>query len=545
MKRNLLAHALLTACILLPGGLAACKHHSSGSGGSGGAAPATSGSGASPTADNTDDSGGGGGGGGGGSNPHEKKDKKEHADKESDGGGGGKDEPMPKFVINKVTPEPLEPPALRRAPKTPSLPSFPEKNKYPKEAEVPKGGDAEGCGQVWTGNEYIPVECVDPDVHSKHHRAAKVVVPYDKMKQPADKLPKMVDHRVDETEGPIRKQGGPQCTAFAFTAGLDHSVSRWLGKPGEFSVMQVWGRYRKLQERAATDANVGDFIANESDWPYDAKVANSWLKCGHGAKEPCGKAVDEAKMKELDETHRRIAEVTKIEIIPATKIEVIREKIAAGQDVIVGLKLPNFTTAGEKGAKYIVGSQKGSAKMGHEVLLSGYAETPHGTYFLLHNSWGTAWGDEGYAWLHEDLLKAFWLDNRIDVPDVEPTEIAEIRRHARSPHDKCEKEKLPDSITGECAGKCPDGGPRHNNICPDGKKKECPEGHINLTGTCVLSAPKASGSEGKVKWECAQTGCTYEFPKGEFECKDKECQVSCPAPDFRLASMKKGLVCVE
>jgi hypothetical protein len=540
MRRNLAAHVLLSLSILLPGALAACKHSSSGSGGSGGATPATSGT-DTPASDNTDN--GGGGSGGSATNPHEKKDKKEHAS--GDDGGGGKEEPPAKFVINKPTPEPMEPPALRHPPKIPALPSFPEKNKYPKEAEVPKGGDAEGCGQVWTGNEYIPVECVDPEVHGKHHRAAKVVVPYDKLKQPADKLPKMVDHRFDETEGPIRKQGGPQCTAFAFTAGLDHSIARWTGKPGEFSVMQVWARYRHLQEKAATDANVGDFVANESEWPYDAKVANSWIKCGHGTKEPCGKAVDEAKLKELEEGKHRIAEVTKIEIIPATKMEIIKEKIAAGQDVVVGLKLPNFTVAGEKGAKYIIGSQKGAAKMGHEVLLAGYAETPHGTYFLLHNSWGPTWGDEGYAWLHEDLLKAFWLDNRIDVPDVEPTEIAEIRRHARGLHDKCEKDKVPDSISGECAGKCSDGGPRHNNICPDAKKKECPEGHINLTGSCVLAAPKTSGSEGKIKWECGGSGCTYEIAKGELECKDKDCEVSCPAPDFRLATMKRGLVCVE
>ena len=94
-------------------------------------------------------------------------------------------------------------------------------------------------------------------------------------------------------------------------------------------------------------------------------------------------------------------------------------------------------------------------------------------------------------------------------------------------------------------GKCPDGGPRHNNVCPDMKKNECPAGHINLTGECVISAPKGSGTEGKVKWECARTGCTYEVPKGEMECKEKECQVSCPAPDFRLATTKKGVVCVE
>jgi hypothetical protein len=548
MKRHLLGHALLSVCVVLPAALAAC-HHSS-SGGSSGAHPsATATPSAAPSTDDnddTDDDGGdtteGGGGGEGGGGHH----GKHHKNADGGGGGGGGGEPMIKITINPPTPEPMEPPALRHAPKIPTLPNLPARNKYPKPAEPPKGGDAEGCGQVWSGNEYVPVECVDPDHYSKHHRAAKVVVPYDKMKQPQDKLPKMVDHRFDGTEGVVRKQGGPQCTAFSFTSALDHAYARWAGNPGEFAVMQVWARYRQLEEKAATDSNVGDFIAPETDWPYDAKLANSWLKCGRGGgKGNCGKPVDEEKMKELDKKDKA-AEITKIEVISATQFEVVREKLAAGQDVVIGLKLPNFTVAGEPGAKYIVGAQKGSPKEGHETLLAGYAQTPNGTYYLVHNSWGKSWGDEGYAWLHEELIKAFWLDNRMVIPDVEPVEIAELRRKAHGAvMPRCEKEMAPDSISGQCAKKCPDGSPRHNNVCADEKKKECPAGHINLTGACILSAPKSSGTEGKVKWECGPGGCVYEVPKGELECKANECQVSCPAPDFRLATTKNHLVCVD
>jgi hypothetical protein len=544
MKRHVYANVLVTVLAFLPAGLASCKHKPSGDS-SGGAQPSTTAdSGGSADNDDTDDDDSGPSTDDSGGGKHGKHGKK-HANNEDGGGGGGKDEPTAKFVINKPTPEPMEAPALKKLPKIPTLPNFPERGKYPKEAPIPKGGDAEGCGQVWTGNEFQPVECVDPDHHSKHHRAAKVVVPYEKMKQPTDKLPKMVDHRFDGMEGPVRKQEGPQCTAFSFTSALDHSYSRWTGKPGDFSVMQVWARYRQLEEKAAADANVGDYVADESDWPYDAKLANSWLKCGKGVKEPCGKKIDEAKLKELDGKKKAI-EITKIELVSATQFDVVKEKIAGGQDVLVGLKLPNFTVAGEAGSKYIVGTQKGAAKEGHETLLCGYADTPHGTYFLIHNSWGTKWGDDGYAWMHEDLIKKFWLDSRITIPDVQPVEVAELRRKAHGSFmAKCEKDHAPDSISGLCAKKCPDGSPRHNDVCADEKmSKECRPGHINLAGECVLSAPKSSGSEGKVKWECGPGGCVYEVSQGELECREKECQVSCPAPDFRLATMKKGLVCV-
>jgi hypothetical protein len=539
MKRPLYEYAILPALVVLPASLSACHKGSSGSGSGN---TSTSGSTSGVTASSTSDqpSSANDSEGGSAAEPHGHKDRA-HAS-----GDGGDEEPMGqmgKLVINKPTPEPMAPPALRRPSRTPALPNFPERSKYPKAAEIPKGGDTEGCGEVWSGTEHVPVECVDPSLHDKHPRAAKVVVPYEKMKEPMEKLPKMVDHHFDGTEGPVRKQGGPQCTAFAFTTALDHAYAKWTGKPAELSVMQIWARYHRLEEKAAVDENVGDFVANESDWPYDAKVANSWDKC-HKKGGECGKPADEARLKELDK--HKVAEITKVEIIPATKLEILREKLAGGADVTIGLRLPSFALAGEPGAKYIVGSQKGAAKIGHETVLAGYAMTPHGTYYLIHNSWGNKWGDEGYAWIHEDLLKEYWLDSRIVIPDVQPMEVAELRHHAHNGlMAKCEKDKAPDSISGMCAGKCPDGSPRHNNICADEKKKECPEGQINLSGECVLSAPKESGTEGKVRWECAPGGCTYEMPKGEAECKEEECQVSCPAPDFRLATTKRGLACVE
>jgi hypothetical protein len=171
---------------------------------------------------------------------------------------------------------------------------------------------------------------------------------------------------------------------------------------------------------------------------------------------------------------------------------------------------------------------------------------PGGTYYLIHNSWGPGWGDQGYAWIQEDMLKTAWVDHSMTIPDIEPLDLPSLKERARGRlSEKCEDGKLPDSITGLCAGKCAAGGPRHNNVCPDEKKNECPSGYVNLTGECVLSAPKGAGSEGKVKWQCGLSGCTYEMPKGELDCKENECQVSCPAPDFRLATMSKGLVCVE
>jgi hypothetical protein len=539
MKRTLRGPALITALVLLPVAIAACHKGSSGSGHSG----------SDPAADDDSAAPESHAGGAGGKKGHGKADN-----------GNAPAAPMAALVINKPTPDPIAPPELKKPPTLPSLPNLPSPSKYPKASPIPKGKDlVEDCGQVWSGEEYVPVECLDPDVQSKDAKAAKVVIPYDKMKAQTETLPAMVDHRADGTEGPIRKQGGPQCTAFAFTSALDHAFARWTGTPASLSVMQVWARYHRKVERAAADSNVGDFLVSEADWPYDAKEANTWMPC-HSDKKPdqiCDKSPDPKRLTDLEP--KAVAELTQIEVVPLTQLDVLREKIAGGQDVTVAIKLPSFALAGDPGAKYIVGVPKDKPetppKGAHQILLAGYAMTPNGTYYLVHNSWGTKWGDGGYAWLHEDFLKAYWADKLMVIPDVQPKQIAELRARAHG-HltEKCGEGKVPDSISGMCAGKCSDGSPRHNNACAkeakEGKHEkggECPAGMVNLTGECVLAAPKGSGKDdaSKVKWECGPGGCVYGIPRDKLDCKEKECEVSCPAPDFRLATTSKGLVCVE
>jgi hypothetical protein len=43
---------------------------------------------------------------------------------------------------------------------------------------------------------------------------------------------------------------------------------------------------------------------------------------------------------------------------------------------------------------------------GHAVALAGYrAATPAGRQFLVHNSWGPTWGQGGYAWISEAMIR--------------------------------------------------------------------------------------------------------------------------------------------
>jgi hypothetical protein len=458
-------------------------------------------------------------------------------------------------AINPPGAAPRPPPALRRPPTLPNIPNLPLPSGYPQAAKPPRGPDVSACGGVWSGTEWIPLECAQPIAPDKSEYAATVVIPYEKMRAPLEQLPKIVDHRADGTEGPVRKQQGALCTAFAFTSALDHAYARWTGTPGEFSVMQVWGRYHAHQEQKAARFNVGDLITNESEWPYDPALANTWRFChpnelqkGKRAGVDCGVQPDPVRFQGLDQ--KATAVITKVEYVPVTEMGVLREKLAAGQDVTLSLKLPSFSTAGDPGSTYILGFKNDDpskpARAEHQVVLAGYAVTPNGTYYLVHNSFGTKWGDNGYAWLHEDFLKAFWSDNVMVIPYVEPVQVTTARADPKGGLSReCADGLTPDSISGICVARCPDGSPRHNDVC--GSTAECPAGQINLTGECMLAAPTGSGTDpgSRVSWACGPGGCAYTMPRSVLGCANDHCAVSCPAPDFRLATTSRGFGCVD
>jgi hypothetical protein len=141
----------------------------------------------------------------------------------------------------------------------------------------------------------------------------------------------------------------------------------------------------------------------------------------------------------------------------------------------------------------------------------------------------------------------YWNSNLMLVADLQPVEVAQLRERAHGGLvSACAAGMLVDSISGQCAKACPDGSPRHNDVCA--VSGQCPDGTVNLTGECLMAAPAhSSGADptSHVRWSCGAGGCAYFVPQGFADCKASTCSVSCPAPDFRLATTQKGVVCVE
>ena len=223
----------------------------------------------------------------------------------------------------------------------------------------------------------------------------------------------------------------------------------------------------------------------------------------------------------------------------------IQEHLAAGQDVIVSLELPTtFAPKGGAGARYVPHWKEEDPDGGHALVLTGYARLGKATYFLMHNSWGTGWGDGGYAWIHETTLTTHLREAL--VVDAEPT-LADSKRPKRERGAyTCEGDLVPDSLRGTCAPKCPDGSPRHDGACA--VAGHCPTGMVNLTGVCVAAAPRATGADPKsgIAWSCGAGGCSYVLPRAKApDCKGTTCRASCPAPVFRIARVGDDLTCVE
>jgi hypothetical protein len=462
------------------------------------------------------------GGGGGGNEKPEKTAKKHHGRSPTVAFG----QPAPK--PEKVLP-----------PKVPELPKLAEQEKSVPPSKLPVGEYA--CGTAHSGEHDYPLMCLEEKNHEKEEKTARVLIPYGHLKGKLPPLPKIVDHREESTEGEVRNQGtAGTCTTFGTASSIDHAVSNWTGKASHVSVMELWARYHQPELGDALIASVGQTFAPEEAWPYEAKEAWSWRSCpsrAGKAEGPCGKKVDGEKLKETEKKAAVVVE--QVEWLPKD-FELIRRKIAAGQDPVIAMQVPrHFATVGKPGAKYIPDYKEVSG--GHAVSLAGYWLGDKGdNYYLVHNSWGEKWGDNGYAWVHEATLEKH-MQKGFGIIDARPIDGPKAHREGKT----CPAGHAPDTLSGACMAECKDGSPTHNGVCPD--EKDCPTGYVNLFGECIGAGPSDSNKDEKteISWKCGPGGCAYTLPKKIGKCAEEPCMLSCPAPNFRAAKDDHGLTCVE
>jgi hypothetical protein len=310
-------------------------------------------------------------------------------------------------------------------------------------------------------------------------------------------LPDGVDHRTDSggTEGPVKDQGQVgSCTAFSLSSTMDNAIRR-QNKPDTTSSLHVWAHYGTPAMDAAGDGNLYKDITTWTQWPYDERLAcelDTTGDCGP-YKPPTGNpgsdAQLQAKIKDSDGNGNwYIKEYDSIQGDPDS----IATMLATGADVWFAMQVGEtwMTLKGDTIDDWTPDQIAG----GHAIVFAGYRHKNGKRQFLVHNSWGTGWGDKGYAWINEGMINQF-LDGAYKVvvasgkapnpppqpkppppppppPPPNPPDPPQPPPPPPQPDpnaltdDDCAEDELVDSVTGQCATICPDDSRPANAQCP-------------------------------------------------------------------------------
>lgn len=417
------------------------------------------------------------------------------------------------------------------------------------------------CGEIHVGTQTYKLDCMH-EGYDDIKTASSPVVGLDDLVGGAGpgaapaKLPDAVDFRATRTVGQVLDQGPTlACTAFSLATVIDHEAALVRGGAAAHeSPMHIWARYANPSMSEAIQSNTGKGVTTFDRFPFDAKVANAWDQ---------GRPPPAASLAKADAASDvRIVDVTKLE--PKD----VQGALASGHAVWFALAAAHYITktVGKGDAQiippYDYRRVPADKQMGHAIALVGYRKSKDGKlYYLVQNSWGKAWGANGFAFIDHDT---FVKNTRYAyVVHVEPARgaakvgaVASAGSVAAPPGGgegaappsrepeltKCKRGLLPDSGTGQCVPKCPDGAARHDGACADAS--DCPSGLINVAGRCVAAAPKGAVAKEGYGVRCVGSGCVYTMKKGFAGCtRERGCVVTCPAPRWRLAKGPRGVRC--
>jgi hypothetical protein len=354
------------------------------------------------------------------------------------------------------------------------------------------GAKTNGCGanEVAPG-EYVKVDCrpyaqilgavhdvFDPakldllthgQLHVDPHAAP---APQGPQQQPGHEgMPADVDHRTLGLEGPVKDQGlVGNCSAFSLSSVIDNAILR-MHKSDVISPEHLWAHYGNSDMGSAGDSNLHKLIALNQTWPYSMKQACELVRdpndeCGQllGVT-PASSASDatlQAQFRTAEQTGvYRIASIDRITHGPGANVDAVAAVLATGADVWAGFDVDVASWKSTSQVNNVIRDWP-TPNAGHAVALAGYRQTPGGTgrQFLVHNSWGGRWGDHGFAWVNESMLRAH-LQVAYKVTVVDP----QATRTGAQTDDECAAGALVDATTGLCAAVCPGGRRRTGGVC--------------------------------------------------------------------------------
>jgi len=225
-----------------------------------------------------------------------------------------------------------------------------------------------------------------------------------------------VDLRTLGLDGPVKdQQQAAVCWSFALSTVMDNALRR-VGRAETLAPLHIIAddEFQLLLRKGS-----GRLLVLEKSWPYDPHKAcrlddNSIDRsyCSQAYSIPVGSwKSDPALVAERERAEAaglyRILAFHPLKHRPADPEEMARV-LGTGQAVFVELDINTRSWSSAKhqpGAVLADWQPDGSG--GHAVALVGYrpSTTGAGRQFLVHNSWGKGWGEGGYAWVNETMVR--------------------------------------------------------------------------------------------------------------------------------------------
>ena len=239
---------------------------------------------------------------------------------------------------------------------------------------------------------------------------------------PAGALPVSVDHRAQGLVGQVRDQGEVgSCSANAVAELIDTYTRLRRLNAAPASALHVFAIYERSNVAGAREDDVGNLmrvagVTTESVWPYDPvkacriAIGDAASGCDKPYNVQAGSGYTDpviiAERQRADASpYYRITNIEQMADGPGRDNELMK-LLAAGEAVYLGVDMAtNWTSAsGAQGMEVL--PQPQGYYGSHALLAQGYRTTATGVQFLVQNSWGTRWGQGGFVWIPEDVLKA-------------------------------------------------------------------------------------------------------------------------------------------
>ncbi len=325
-------------------------------------------------------------------------------------------------------------------------------------------------------------------------------------------LPATVDHRADNMEGPVKNQGATgTCTALSLSTAMEHALRR-LGQTEPVSSMHLWSQYRVPRMGDAGDSNIDKRTAATAVWPYDPAEACKMMRRSYDS---CGPAYGVESNTGDDDpqiaAHKQKAdgagryELVAVERLPEHDPVQFAAVIAGGDDLWVAFNVNRQAWRNSGMRNHVIPDYSIAEPTGHAVVLCGYRTVNGIKQFLIHNSWGPTWGDNGYAWISENMVRD-QLRSAYRVRVGDPASPSPPGGGGQS----CPAGQAWDAVYGQCVPACPDGTVPAAGLClppvpgmpgsspgpspqpaPAPSGGGCPQGQAQdvMTGQCMPLCP--------------------------------------------------------